>query len=152
MTRFVRPSHVAVLLAVALFAGCGGPDIIPPPPPTQSVQAYWVGIEESGALHFHVTWNQSGRNLTLRAPCEADKCILLPVNARGVTATGSGFPVAIVSGTGTITDPGVTFTMKLENGREFSFTGRVQESMLMAGKVSGATFPESGITFEKRSQ
>lgn len=150
MTRFVRLSNVAVLIAVALFAGCGGPEIIPPPPPTQSVQAYWVGIEETGALHFHVTWNQSGRDLTLRTPCEADRCILLPVNAAGVAATGSSFPVAIVSGSGTLTDPGITFKMKLANGREFSFTGRVQESKLMAGKVSSATFQESGITFEKR--
>lgn len=150
MTRFVRRTKVAALIAAGLFAGCGGPEILPTPEPTQSVQAYWVGIEESGALHFHVTWNQSGRNLTLRTPCEADKCILLPVNATGVAAVGSGFPVGIVSGSGTITDPGISFTMKLANGREFSFTGRVQESMLMAGKVSGATFQESGITFEKR--
>lgn len=149
MTGIVR-TNLFLALAVTLFAGCGGPETIEPPPPTQSVDAYWVGIEESGALHFHVSWTQSGRNLTLRTPCVTDQCLLLPVNAVGVTAVGSGFPVGIVSGTGTITDPGITFTMKLANGREFSFTGRVQESKLMAGKISGATFPESGITFEKR--
>ena len=51
--------------------------------------------------------------------------------------------------TGTITDPGVTFTFTLTNGRSFTFTGTVTNSNTMTGTMSGATLAPIQISLTR---
>jgi hypothetical protein len=51
----------------------------------------------------------------------------------------------IVGLTGTFTDPGITFTVTLENGRTFTFSGTVAGGYTMNLVVSGATLPQAPL-------
>jgi hypothetical protein len=55
----------------------------------------------------------------------------------------------IVGLTGTFSDPGITFTITLENGRTFTFSGTVAASFTMTLVVSGATLPQTNITLTR---
>ena len=133
-----------------LVIACGGPATVDPGP-TQSVQAYFSGVDDSGSLHVHVHFVQSGRNLTQLSPCvPQDECRIYPFNAVGQTELGSQFAVDIASGTGTFTDPGITFTVTTVNGKTFTFTGNVVESKQMIGTISGATHASSRLQLDKQ--
>jgi hypothetical protein len=152
-TRSKRTRDLAIGVAAALLAGCGGPGEIVDPPPTQSVQAYWAGTEETGALHFHVTFVQSGHILTQLSPCDApNDCRIYPYSEVGNAqlGTGNSFPVNIVSTTGTFADPGITFTVTTPQNKTFTFTGTVSESKQMIGTISGPTHPSSRLQLDKQ--
>lgn len=147
-----RTSRRALLLAAALGTGCGGPSEPIDPGPTQSVVGYWSGIDETQALHIHVNWVQNGRTLTLLSPCvPRDTCIIIPETAIGRPQIGGGsLPVDITSASGTLADPGITFSVTTANGFTFTFTGTVSQSVQMVGQLSGATHPSSRIVFDKQ--
>jgi len=150
MKKTFRKTQLAALTAVALFAACGGPDTIVPPPPPQTVDSYWVGVEQAGAVHLHIEFIQSGTTVSLKPNCFLSRCSFLPFNSTGITNIGSDFPVEVKAASGTFNNPNITFNFTLANNRTFTFTGRVGENKLMTGKISGATLPETTITFEKR--
>ena len=141
----------SALLAAALFlnAGCGGPETIIPPVPDANVNGYWVGVEETGSVHLHITFVQTGRALSLLNNCFFDACAFYPFSNAGATVIGSQFPVRVVSTTGSVNGNNITYSFALENGRTFSFTGVVQDNQLMGGTISGTTLAASKITFEK---
>jgi hypothetical protein len=148
-----RTRGLSIGVALAVLAGCGGPGEIVDPPPTQSVQAYWLGTEETGALHFHVQFVQSGHNVSLVSPCDPqDNCRIYPYSEVGNVelGTGNSFPVNIVSATGTFADPGITFTVTTVQNKTFTFTGTVAESKQMTGKISGPTHPTSTLILQKQ--
>ena len=135
-------------LAVAAVAACGGPGTIDPGP-TQSVQDDFAGTDDSGAIHVHVDIVQNGRDLTLKTPCvPQDFCRLFPYTTQGMTELGDQFPVNVVSLTGKFTDPGITFTVTLANGKTFTFTGNVAQSKQMIGTFSGPTHPASRLQLD----
>jgi hypothetical protein len=145
-----------IVLATAVVAGCGGPANVVDPGPTQSVQFYFAGTEDSGALHVHVDWTQTGHNIVLRSPCTPqDNCRIYTFSAEGNTQLGSTFPVDLSSGSGTFADPGITFAVTTVNGRTFTFTGTVATSgaqVQMVGTLSGATHPASRLVLDKQNQ
>jgi hypothetical protein len=135
--------------AVLLTAGCGGPATLDPVVPPQSANAYWVGVEVTGAVHLHIDLVQTGTALSILPNCQPDRCALFPFNASGVAFVGSDLPVVVKSFSGSFTNPTITFTFTLSNNRTFTFTGRMADDLLMTGKISGATLPETTITFQK---
>ncbi|HVF38959.1 MAG TPA: hypothetical protein VM939_03590 [Gemmatimonadaceae bacterium] len=137
-------------LAAILFSACGGPESIEPPPPAQTVNAYWVGVEGVGDTHVHITLTQNGTTLGLQQNCFIERCSFLPFSAAGATAIGSSFPVAITAASGTFNNPNISFTFTLANNRTFSFTGKVAQDKFMQGDISGTTLPKSTITLEKQ--
>jgi hypothetical protein len=137
-------------LAIAglFLLGCGGPATVDPGP-TQSVQAYFAGTDDTGALHVHVHFVQTSHQLTQPFPCaKQDECRIYPFNAAGITQLGSDFPVDLASGTGTFADPGITFTVTTVNGKTFTFTGTVTDSKQMVGTISGPTHPASRLQLD----
>lgn len=139
-------------LAIAglFLLGCGGPATVDPGP-TQSVQAYFAGTEDGGALHIHVHFVQSGRQLTQLSPCvPQDDCRIYPYNATGQTELGSQFAVDLASGSGNFADPGITFTVTTTNGKTFTFSGTVTDSKQMVGTISGPTHPASRLQLDKQ--
>lgn len=141
-----------ILLAATTAVGCGGPSEPIDPGPTQTVAGYWSGIDDTGALHLHVNWVQNKRVLTLLNPCvPRDTCIIIPESAVGRAQLGGGsLPVDIVSATGNLADPGITFSVTTSNGLTFTFTGTVNQSIQMVGQIAGATHPSSRIVFDKQ--
>jgi len=144
---------VAVL---AFSIGCGGPTTVDNGP-TQSVQYYFAGTDETGALHLHVRWVQAKHNLTLLSPCvPQDQCDIYAFNGTGVTELGlaqAPFVVDLASGSGTLTDPGITFTVTTVNGKTFTFSGTVATSgtqVQMSGTLSGATHPSSHLVLDRQ--
>lgn len=143
--RSVRAS-----IATLLMLGCGGPATVDPGP-TQSVQAYFAGTDDTGALHVHVHFVQTGRQLTQLTPClPKDDCIIYPYSDTGKAELGSELAVELASGTGTFADPGITFTVTTTNGKKFSFSGTVTESKQMIGTISGPTHPASRLQLDKQ--
>jgi hypothetical protein len=140
---------VLLAAAAAVGLGCGGPDTIDPGP-TQNVQAYFAGTDETGDLHIHVHFVQNGRNLVQIAPCPPDHCIIYGYTPAGLTKIGSQFPTNFVSGSGKFDDPGITFTVTNDVGRTFSFTGTVTGSVQMIGTISGPGHPGSKIQLDKQ--
>ena len=137
-----------VIIAFAATAACGGPETIDPGP-TQSVQDDFAGTDDTGALHVHVNFIQSGRNITLVSPCvPQDYCRIYPYTPQGQVELGDAFPLDITTATGTFTDPGITFTMTTTNGRTFTFTGTVAESKQMIGTLSGPTHLPSRLQLD----
>lgn len=118
--------------------------------------SYFQGTSEQNdntkpQIHMHVTFSQSGQTLGRAVECQplptAD-CDLLGVNTAGANAIGpyddnggSGPPLAatITQLTGTFTNPGITFTVTLANGRTFTFSGTMTDANTMTGTLSGAT-------------
>jgi len=137
-------------VAVVFLLGCGGPATVDPGP-TQSVDAYFSGIDDSGALHVHVHFTQNGRQLTIGSTCTIqDECRVYPNNTTGQSELGSTFSVDLASGTGTFADPGITFTITTTNGKTFTFTGTVVQSKQMVGTISGPTHPASRLQLDKQ--
>ena len=139
-------------LAVTVFflIGCGGPATVDPGP-TQSVQAYFAGTDETGAIHIHVHFVQSGHKLTQIDPCTVqDECRVYPYNATGQSELGSQFAVDLASGSGTFADPGINFTVTTTNGKTFTFAGTVTDSKQMIGTISGPTHPSSRLQLDKQ--
>ena len=52
-----------------------------------------------------------------------------------------GIAATVTQITGTFTDPGISFSITLQNGRTFSFTGTVEAAHTMFLTMSGATLP-----------
>jgi len=140
---------IVLLVALSLNAGCGGPETITPPVADANVNGYWVGVEETGSVHLHITFVQTGRALSLLNNCFFDACAFYPFSNAGATVIGSQFPVRVVSTSGSINGNNITYSFTLENNRTFSFTGVVEDNKLMGGTISGATLASSKITFEK---
>ena len=137
------------ILALAAATACGGPETIDPGP-TQSVQDDFAGTDDTGAIHVHVDIIQNGRSLSLKSPCAPqDWCRLFGYTDQGnIEIGGGGFPVDVVSLTGTLTDPGITFTITTANGKTFTFTGNVAQSRQMIGTFSGPTHPASRLQLD----
>jgi hypothetical protein len=143
-----------IVMAMAFSAGCGGPATVDPGP-TQSVEYYFSGTEDSGALHVHVHWVQSKHNITLLSPCvPSDTCNITAYSAKGFEELdiSTPLPVALSSGSGTFADPGITFTITTTNGKTFTYAGTVATSgsqVQMIGTFSGATHPASRLVLDK---
>ncbi len=139
-------------LAIAgmVLLGCGGPATVDPDP-TQSVDAYFAGTDDTGNLHLHVHFTQTGHKLTLMSPCPVDQCDIYPYSAVGKTELGSELQVNFASGSGTFADPGITFTVTTTNGKTFTFSGTVAESKQMIGTISGPTHPASRLQLDKQT-
>jgi hypothetical protein len=139
-----------LVIAGLFLLGCGGPASVDPDP-TQSVEAYFSGIDDTQALHVHVHFVQSGHNLTQQNPCVVqDECRIYPNNDTGKSELGSEFAVDLASGSGTFADPGITFTITTTNGKTFTFTGNVVQSKQMVGTISGPTHPASRLQLDKQ--
>ena len=105
-------------------------------------------------IHMHITFSQSGATLGRAVECQklpgAD-CDLLGQNQAGVDAigpyddSGSSNPAdpplaaTITALTGSFSNPGITFTITLANGRTFTFSGTMTDANTITGTLSGAT-------------
>lgn len=137
-------------IAGLFLMGCGGPASVDPDP-TQSVQAYFSGIDDTQALHLHVHFLQSGHQLTIGASCPVqDECRVYPNNDAGKSQLGSELSVNLASGTGTFGDPEINFTVTTTNGKTFTFSGTVVQSKQMIGTISGPTHPASRLQLDKQ--
>jgi len=99
-------------------------------------------------VHVHIRFTQNGQTLGRPSDCERlplANCSMLPRNGAGLSAMGSlddqGAAATITQVSGTFTDPTISFTFTLANGRTFSFTGIVTNSDTMTGTLAGATLP-----------
>jgi Bacterial Ig-like domain len=120
-------------------------------------QPYFQGTDVGGRIHFHISFSQSGNTVTLGPTCPGLPqawCEVFPLNQAGIDATGppsanqnGGSLITLI--TGTFTDPGITFTFTLANGRTFTFTGAVANSSMMTGTVSGATLPATQLVLSR---
>jgi hypothetical protein len=121
---------------------------------------FWQGNVEGGTppapgIHFHLNFTQAedGHTLTLGADCRPlpyAYCMMQPLDSAGADAIGPPSPgmngaAMIVGLTGTFSDPGITFTVTLENGRTFNFSGTVAGGYTMNLVVSGATLPQAPL-------
>lgn len=153
---------VFLLLAGILGPACGGPEIIDPAP-TQSVAYYFAGTDVTGALHVHVHWVQNKHNLTLLLPCvPQDHCDIYAYNAAGITELGlTGLPpnkpllANLTSGSGTFTDPGISFTITTETGKTFNYSGvvtTVGDAVQMDGTITGTngSHPSSRLVLDRQ--
>jgi hypothetical protein len=130
-----------------------------PPPPGQNVsgQPYFQGTDPDDRIHFHISFNQSGQNLSVASNCQPlplANCAMFPLNPDGAAAIGPPSPgmnggAMIVAISGTLTDPGINFAVTLENGRTFNFTGTVSNSNAMTLVVSGATLSATNLTMTR---
>jgi hypothetical protein len=107
-------------------------------------------------VHVHVRFTQNGQTLGRPADCERlplANCSMLPRNAAGLTAMGAlddqGVAATITQVSGTFTDPTISFTFTLQNGRSFTFTGIVTNSETMTGTLTGATLPPIQIVLSR---
>jgi hypothetical protein len=156
VSKFLRNAGY-MATAVAFSVACSS---TAEPLPTQDVSGkpYFQGTNDitdpsQPQIHVHLRFTQSGRVLGRPADCEplpAANCDLLPRNAAGATAIGAlddtqggstGIAATVTDITGTLSDPGITFTITLKNGRVFRFTGTVTNSDAMNLTMSGATIP-----------
>ncbi len=140
------------ILAAGLVAGlgCGGTGTEPVDNgPTQKIAGEFAGTDESLALHVHVFFVQSGRKLTLVTPCvPQDNCRLYGRTPAGVASLGGLEEVDLASMTGTLTDPGISFTMTTTNGRTFNFVGNAAESKVIGGTLTGPGHPASRLQLD----
>ncbi|HUQ19904.1 MAG TPA: hypothetical protein VM099_09855 [Gemmatimonadaceae bacterium] len=145
-------------MAAVIGPACGGPEIIDPGP-TQSVAYYFAGTDETGALHVHVHWVQSKHALTLLSPCvPQDDCDIYAFNGTGITELGltqPPFVVNLASGSGTFTDPGISFTITTVNGKTFNYTGTVVtkgDAVQMDGTLIGTNgiHPPSRLVLDRQ--
>lgn len=139
----------AACITLIASSACGGPEGIDPIPP-QSVNSYWVGVEQNGNVHLHITLTQSGTSVGLLAGCQGERCSFYPFTQAGADAIGSTLPVHVSTASGTFNNPNINFSFTLANGRSYAFSGRVAEDRLMQGQISGTGLASSTITFEKR--
>jgi hypothetical protein len=107
-------------------------------------------------VHVHVRFTQNGQTLGRPADCERlplANCDVLPRNAAGLVAIGAlddqGVAATITQVSGTFTDPTISFTFTLANGRTFIFTGTVSNSETMTGTLTGATLPPIQIVLSR---
>lgn len=120
-------------------------------------QPYFQGTDGGGRIHFHISFSQSGNTITLGPTCPGLPqawCEIFPLNQAGTDAIGppsanqnGGSLITVI--TGTFTDPGITFTFSVANGRTFTFTGTVTNSNTMTGTVSGATLPATQLVLSR---
>jgi len=121
---------------------------------------YFQGTDVNDQIHFHITFNQTvqgGRSISLGPSCPPlpqAYCEVFPLNQAGADAVGP--PSANQNGgalitalSGTFNDPNFTFTITLENGRTFTYTGTVSGSNRMVGTISGATLPAVSLTLTR---
>jgi len=107
-------------------------------------------------VHVHVRFTQSGQTLGRPTDCEKlplANCSMLPRNAAGLTAMGAlddqGLAATITQVNGTFTDPNITFTFTLQNGRTFVFTGTVTNSETRTRTLTGVTLPAIQIILSR---
>jgi hypothetical protein len=107
-------------------------------------------------VHVHIRFTQAGQTLGRPADCERlplANCSVLPRNAAGGAAIGplddQGLSATITQISGTFTDPNISFTYTLANGRTFSFTGTVTNSDTMTGTLSGSTLTPVQIVLSR---
>ena len=145
-------------MAAMLGPACGGPEIIDPGP-TQSVAYYFAGTDVTGALHVHVHWVQSKHSLTQLSPCvPQDDCDIYGYNGTGIAELGlnqAPFVVNLASGSGTFTDPGISFTITTVNGKTFTYSGTVTTSgnnVQMVGMLTGTngSHPSSRLVLDRQ--
>lgn len=110
-------------------------------------------------VHVHIRFTQAGQTLGRPADCERlplANCDVLPRNASAATAIGplddQGLAATITQITGTFSDPTISFTFTLANGRTFSFTGTVTNSDTMSGTLSGPTLPPIQIVLSRQPE
>jgi hypothetical protein len=109
-------------------------------------------------IHVHLKFSQDGHVLGRAANCQplpTAECDLLPQNQAGLDAIGplddtnggsTGLAATVTQITGTFTDPGISFTITLQNGKTFSFSGTVENSQTMRLTMTGATLPAGGMS------
>lgn len=106
-------------------------------------------VAQPAQVHIHVTFAQSGSTLGLAVECTrlsggAD-CDVLPRNDEAFVIFGpldDGAAATITGLTGTFTNPGITFTFTLANGKSFTFTGSMTNANSMSGTLTGATLSQ----------
>jgi hypothetical protein len=112
---------------------------------------YFQGTNDATAaqpavVHIHVSFAQNGSTLSRAVECTplsggAD-CDVLPRNQQALDAFGpldDGAAATITALSGTFTNPGITFTFTLANGKSFTFTGNMTSANAMTGTLTGAT-------------
>jgi hypothetical protein len=106
-----------------------------------------------------VHWVQNKRELTLLSPCvPQDDCDIYGLSATGIAELGLTQPPFIVnlaSGSGTFSDPGITFTITTTNGKTFTYTGTVATSgdqVQMVGTLTGlnGVHPASRLVLDRQ--
>jgi hypothetical protein len=112
-----------------------------------------IANDSEPLIHVHLKFTQDGHVLGRPANCQplpGAECDLLPRNPAGADAIGPlddaqggtiGIAATVTQITGTFTDPGISFTITLQNGRTFSFSGTVENSQTMHLTMTGATLP-----------
>ena len=122
---------------------------MPSGPTGANINGYWTGTDDLGAVHWHVNFAASGTTVTLTPSCPVDECRVFPLDATGNAAVGTGIPVDVTELNGTFNDPAITFTLKIANGKTFTFTGNLTSTTSMTGTISGATLGSRTLTLNK---
>lgn len=122
-------------------------------------QPYFEGSDAADRIHFHLSFSQSedGKTLGLYADCRSlplANCGMFPLTPEGADIIGPESPnmnggAMIVGITGTFSDPNISFTVTLENGRTFTLTGTATNSWTMSLNVSGATLPATTLDLSR---
>ncbi len=125
-----------------------------------TMTGFWSAGSACGEIHWHVPLVQTGNTIALVSPsaCAAapGDCQLSALDTRGLIALGGQSVVAVTSATGTVNGNAVAFTITTANGLSFAFSGAFaanpsgQPNSWIVGRISGATLPAVGITFEKQ--
>jgi hypothetical protein len=106
-----------------------------------------------------VHWVQNGRQLTLLSPCvPQDDCDIYAYSPTGIAELGftqAPFVVNLASGSGTFTDPGISFTVTTTTGKTFTYTGTVATSgnqVQMIGTLTGlnGVHPPSRLVLDRQ--
>lgn len=123
-----------------------------------TMTGFWSGESACSDVHWHIRLVQTGNAIALASPsgCVPGDCQLSALNTDGLLALGGQSVVQVSSVTGTVSGNTVAFTITTANGLTFSFTGAYaanpsgQPNSWIIGRISGATLPAVGITFEKQ--
>jgi hypothetical protein len=138
-------------------AGLGG---------SMSMNGIWAGNNACDEVHWHLQILQTGNNLSLvgctDGAIECESSAVTPAGVEilgGASCTPSPFgppricDLTVVSLTGTVSGSSATFTMFMENGLSFTFTGsRSQTSTanpFFTGWMTGSTLTPIGVNFQR---
>jgi hypothetical protein len=108
-------------------------------------EPHFAGTTATDQIHVHITFVQTGTTLSLATNCESYLCSMIPLNQAGADIVGPLTPgttwATIVNISGSLIGSAVTFTITLDNGRTFNYSGTASSSDAFTGTLSGATQP-----------
>jgi hypothetical protein len=150
LTYSDQPGGTSYTLGISTAAAdLAGNTLAAPYSQSMTRLGYFQGTNDSTAaqpavVHIHVSFSQNGSTLGRAVECTplsggAD-CDVLARNDAAQNIFGpndDGAAATITALSGTFTNPGITFTFTLANGKSFTFTGSMTSPNSMTGNITG---------------